>query len=77
MTTIQLEGGPTRQLAKERDFSCPAHGKCHGVLALPPLDRSVETIGISPLFFCEQCGTVKMRDVWNNCSTICKARVVP
>lgn len=76
MTTIQLDSGATRVLAKERDFYCPTHGKCHGVLAPPPLDRSVETVGISPLFFCEKCGDVKIRNVWDNCSTLCKAKVI-
>jgi hypothetical protein len=73
---IELEGGETRELTMDRLFYCPVHGKCSGVLARPPLDRSVETIGISPLFFCEQCGKVKIRDVWGNCSTLCGARVI-
>lgn len=64
------------ELCKTIHYYCPVHGKCPGILrwTSPDGEEVVDRIGTEPLFFCEQCGKVKLVDLWNNTHDIATAR---
>jgi len=55
------------------------HGKCPAVLdfKLPNGDEMIKHLLIEPLFFCKKCGMIKMINVWNNCTGLCEATLIP
>jgi len=65
----------TWELCEKTFFYCPRHGKSPAILnfKLPNGDEMVKQLIIEPLFYCQKCGMVKMINVWNNCSGLCKA----
>lgn len=75
--SIILDDGKVWTLCKNTFYYCPTHGKCRGILEklLPNHEEIVMALGSAPLFFCEKCGYVKMRDVWNNVHGICAAKL--
>jgi hypothetical protein len=69
------------ELCNENHSYCPTHGRCPDIL--DPHSPRVKGWEMSrkfimeTMFFCEDCGMVKMINGWNNCSGLTEAKLLP
>ena len=65
------------ELCNENHSFCPTHGECPDILDHEDSFGEVSRqLVIETMFFCKECGMVKMINVWNNCSGLTDGKLL-